>query len=43
MEDEELKGLKTKTIVFKGKCGVRSEIVLNGKIIEQVSYFKYLE
>jgi hypothetical protein len=43
MEDEELQGLKTKTMAFKRKCGVRSKIVVNGKIIAQVSNFKYLE
>jgi hypothetical protein len=34
MEDKELKGLKTKTMAFKRKFGLRSKTVLNGKIIE---------
>jgi len=33
---------KTKSMVFKGRDPVRSKIVINNKIIEQVNLFKYL-
>lgn len=33
---------KTKTMAYKGKYPVRTKIVIEGKSIEQVKYFKYL-
>jgi hypothetical protein len=33
---------KTKTMAFKGKYPIRIKIVINDKILEQVSHFKYL-
>lgn len=33
---------KTKTMAFKGKYPVRTKIVIEGKILEQVKHFKYL-
>ena len=33
---------KTKTLAFKGKEPTRSKIVVNGKIVEQTSSFRYL-
>ena len=29
-------------MAFNGQCPVRSKIVINNQIIEQVNYFKYL-
>ena len=40
--DMRISSEKTKTMAFKGKEPVRSKIVINGKIIEQVNNFKYL-
>jgi hypothetical protein len=33
---------KTKTMVFKGKYRVRTKIVIEDKILDQVNHFKYL-
>lgn len=33
---------KNRTMTFKGKDAVRSKIVINGNIIEQVNTFRYL-
>jgi hypothetical protein len=33
---------KTKTMAFKGKPPIRTKIVINDTILEQVSHFKYL-
>jgi hypothetical protein len=33
---------KTKSMTFKGKHLMRSEIEINGSILEQVKYFNYL-
>lgn len=42
MFDMKISSAKTKTLAFRGKEPVRSKIVINGKIIEQVRNFKYL-
>ena len=34
---------KTKTMVFRGKQPVITKIVIDGKIMEQVQHFNYLE
>lgn len=40
--DMTISSKKTKTIAFKGKDPIRSKIVINGKIVEQVNTFRYL-
>jgi hypothetical protein len=32
---------KTKTMAFKGKCPVRTKIIIQDKTLEKVSHFKY--
>ncbi|HYS62000.1 MAG TPA: reverse transcriptase family protein [Gemmatimonadales bacterium] len=40
--DMKISSGKTKTMAFKGKDAIRSKIVIDGKIIEQVNTFRYL-
>jgi hypothetical protein len=37
-----ISNMKTKTMAFQGKNHIRCKIVIDKKIIEQVSSFKYL-